>query len=279
MNQTTKAVLAQSSLGRKSEYISQYTPELLFPIARKHRREEININEQLPFFGYDLWNAFELSWLNQKGKPIVAIGQFLFPCNSPMLIESKSMKLYLNSFNNTKFSSTEEVTQIIANDFSKACGSQIKIELQILPVLNQLEIVILTSHCLDNLDISIEEYAYNPKLLKCSEPIIAESLHTNLFKSNCLVTGQPDWGSIQISYEGPGIDHESLLKYLITYRNHQGFAEHCVEQIFVDILRYCHSQELTVQGLFTRRGGLDINPFRTTLENFTTIRVKRLIRQ
>ena len=268
-----------SQLGKKSEYISSYTPELLFPIPRKLKREEIGINDNnLPFSGIDIWNHYEVSWLNIKGKPQVAIAIIVIPATSQNIIESKSMKLYFNSFNNFKLASKEELATIIEKDLSHNTMSDVKVELLDLDTL-QLNIASPQGISIDDLDIEINEYCVNPGLLKAkSDKMVSENLYSNLLKSNCLVTHQPDWATVMIYYTGPAIDHASLLKYIISFRNHNEFHEQCVERIFNDILKNCNPSKLTVSARFTRRGGVDINPIRSTDANLTYSN-SRLVRQ
>lgn len=254
--------LEKSSLGKKSTYLSQYQPDLLFPVCRQEKREELGITGALPFKGSDIWNAYEISWLNPKGKPIAATGEFIFPCETSHLIESKSFKLYLNSFNNTQFASFSEVETILKQDLSKACGSPITIKLHPLLKITDKVIRHFEGICLDDLDITCDTYEITPTLLQLGKGRVREILYSDLLKSNCLVTGQPDWASIQITYTGKSIQHESLLKYLVSYRNHNEFHEQCVERIFTDIIRQCAPEKLLVSARYTRRGGLDINPYR-----------------
>lgn len=270
--------VGQSPLGKKSSYISQYQRDLLFPISRQINRNEIEVTDPLPFKGCDVWNGYELSWLNLKGKPIVAIAEFIFPCESPNLIESKSFKLYLNSFNNTRFSSAEEVQKILQRDLTEAAGAHVKAEIILLEKFSPQEIKIFSGVCLDGLDIECETYHVDPTQLKTETGLVTESLYSDLLKSNCLVTGQPDWGSVQIEYTGNKINHESLLKYIISFRDHNEFHEQCVERIFTDIMQVCLPQKLSIQARYTRRGGLDINPFRSTHERAAPPNI-RLCRQ
>lgn len=252
-------------LGKKSTYIAEYNPKLLFPIPRKNKRDEIDISSPLPFTGYDIWNAYELSWLNNKGKPQVAIAQFIIPCESTNIVESKSFKLYLNSFNNTKFSTTAEVQDRLTRDLSNNFDADITINLFSLASFDGTALSTFTGECLDNLDIECDTYTINPSYLTIeSNDIIEETLYTDLLKSNCLITSQPDWGSLQIHYTGKKINHEGLLKYIISFRNHNEFHEQCVERIFTDIMKTCKPKKLTVHACYTRRGGLDINPIRST---------------
>ncbi|MDE9487904.1 NADPH-dependent 7-cyano-7-deazaguanine reductase QueF [Xenorhabdus bovienii] len=269
-------------LGTKTDYIQNYSPELLETLPRSLGRNDIGISsDSLPFQGFDLWTAWELSWLNGKGKPIVAIGEFIIPATSPVLIESKSFKLYLNSFNQTKFETIDDVAHAMKKDLSLAAGQSVDVKLY--PHLNGYchEISPLSGQSLDDLDIEIGSYNFDAAVLadaaSAGNDVVSETLYSNLLKSNCLVTNQPDWGSVIIRYEGARIDHEKLLRYLISFRTHNEFHEQCVERIYSDIMRYCQPEKLTVFARYTRRGGLDINPFRSNYEN--TPLTGRLIRQ
>ncbi len=268
-----------SPLGRQSAYIEHYQPELLFPILRKIKRDEINVPAELPFYGYDLWNAYEVSWLNTKGKPIVAIATISLPANSPYLIESKSLKLYFNSFNQTQFTHLTSVENTIAADLSHATQSHVTVQLTPLHLAHTHQSIhSLPGICLDDLDITIDNYQLYSPNLSIEKKTTTETLHSHLLKSNCLVTGQPDWGSVIIFYSGNKINHESLLKYLIGFRQHNEFHEQCVERIFMDIQRTCKPTKLTVYARYTRRGGIDINPYRSSEKNYT-ISNPRLVRQ
>ena len=260
---------ASLPLGKTTEYVSEYNPQLLCPFPRQVKRDVIGVTEALPFAGYDIWNAYEMSWLNQQGKPIVAMGEFHIPCESPNLIESKSFKLYLNSFNQTRFADFSEVEELMATDLSEAAGALVRVRLLDSDSFATEQILLLPGECIDGLEIDVAEYALDPSLLENgADPAqpVEESLHSHLLKSNCLVTNQPDWGSVLIRYRGGKIDREALLRYLISFRQHNEFHEQCVERIFVDLMRYCHPQQLTVYARYTRRGGLDINPFRSNFE-------------
>ncbi|WP_143876392.1 NADPH-dependent 7-cyano-7-deazaguanine reductase QueF [Waddlia chondrophila] len=250
-----------SVLGKKTFYKDRYDPSLLFPIVRSDKRKEIGIGTKLPFHGEDVWFGYELSWLNAKGKPAITLAVFTFPCESSHLIESKSFKLYLNSFNQTRFESSDDVLQTLIEDLSKACGMGVGVQF-----IDRLPQNDFKGISLDLLDIEADTYQVDPSLLKCGGDHVQESIHTNLFKSNCLVTGQPDWASLFIHYQGPHIDHECLLRYIVSYRQHLEFHEQCIERIFIDLMRECCCEKLTVFGKFTRRGGLDINPFRSNFE-------------
>lgn len=267
-------------LGKNTGYIQDYAPDLLESLPRSRARSEINITQEcLPFSGFDLWTGFELSWLNNKGKPVVAIAEFFIPAKSNNLIESKSFKLYLNSFNQTKFTTPDRVTRTLEKDLSLAAGGNVKVKLY--PGLDFYPE--FTSHlpgeCIDYLDIEISDYEFNPDYLRnaVADEIVSETLASNLLKSNCLVTNQPDWGSVIVRYEGKRINRESLLRYIISFRMHNEFHEQCIERIFSDISYYCNPEKLTVFARYTRRGGLDINPFRSNFEE--SLPVERLIRQ
>jgi 7-cyano-7-deazaguanine reductase len=263
MEKIMNDTLIESPLGKKTAYINEYSKELLFPVSRQLKRNDIHLSSNLPFKGIDVWNGFELSWLNEKGKPVIALAQFIFPCESPQLIESKSFKLYLNSFNQTKFSSIKMVQETLEKDLSQTACADIKVKL-IFPKDAKIEIQKIEGECLDDLDISCDTYLVHPEFLQVENIKVEEILFSDLLKSNCLMTGQPDWGTLQISYSGKKINHEGLLKYIISFRNHSGFAEHCVERIFMDILQRCAPEKLTILGCYTRRGGLGITPIRST---------------
>jgi len=256
-----------SPLGRKSSYRSDYAPELLYPIPRSGKRAELGLTEdRLPFVGEDLWNAYELSWLGPRGKPEVALAQFRVPAASPQLIESKSLKLNLNSYNQTRIKDLETLRTTIARDLSQAAGAAVAVSIESLAQRPQRAAVYPQGICLDALDIEVNCYTPTPGLLRAdtSHQVKNEQLYSHLLKSNCLVTGQPDWGMVVVHYSGAAIDRESLLRYVISFREHNEFHEQCVERIFTDIQRACAPQELAVWARYTRRGGLDINPFRAS---------------
>ena len=257
--------LDQAPLGKVSENPNQYSPGLLFPISRTENRAKLGISQSLPFFGVDIWNAYELSWLNNKGKPQIALASFVVPANSPNIIESKSWKLYLNSFNNHRVGSEKELIEILSSDLSKAAGATVSVQLQTPEKSNQGGFKELEGKLLDRLDLDIDPHQQPDAALLSSDPslgVVEEALVTHLLRSNCPVTGQPDWASVQINYVGPTMNEESLLRYLIAFREHQEFHEHCVEKIFIDIKEKCHPTKLSVYARYTRRGGIDINPFR-----------------
>ena len=258
-----------SQLGKNSAYINEYDASLLFPIPRADKRAEIGITGTLPFFGLDIWNAYEVSWLNLRGKPQVAIATFMVPADSANIIESKSFKLYLNSFNQTRLPDTDALLALLKQDISAGFGAPVQVKLSLPHEFGTLRFAELDGLLLDRLDIEVGNYHPDTTLLQTDRQAVPveEKLVSHLLKSNCLVTGQPDWGSVQIHYVGTPIDQEGLLKYLIGFRNHNEFHEQCVERIFTDILRHCQPQKLAVYARYTRRGGLDINPWRS---NFST---------
>ncbi|MCC6506851.1 MAG: NADPH-dependent 7-cyano-7-deazaguanine reductase QueF [Aquimonas sp.] len=255
-----------STLGKPVTYGDHYDPGLLFPIPRARNRQALGINDAaLPFRGVDIWNGYELSWLNLRGKPQVAVARFDVPAESPNLIESKSFKLYLNGFNQTRMASIQAVQQRLIDDLSHATGARIAVELIDLQALEGAALQALPGDCIDALDFDIDAFS-NPDqhALQCADAIVDECLVSHLLKSNCPVTGQPDWASVQIAYQGPRLDREALLRYLIAFRQHNDFHEHCVERIWLDLWRQCRPTRLTVYARYTRRGGLDINPWRSS---------------
>ncbi|UJB34184.1 NADPH-dependent 7-cyano-7-deazaguanine reductase QueF [Chromobacterium sp. Beijing] len=255
----------QSPLGKTVSYQDHYDPHLLFPIPRQAKRDEIGVDAAaLPFAGVDIWTGFELSWLNARGKPQVGIAAFRIPADSPNLIESKSFKLYLNSYNQTRMAGLDALRRQLAADLSAAAGKPIGVDIMLPQQFGGETVAELAGDCIDDLDIEVDNYAPCPQILRADAgDIVSETLCSHLLKSNCLVTGQPDWGSVQIRYTGPRLDREALLRYLIGFRQHNEFHEQCVERIFTDLLRACAPSRLTVYARYTRRGGLDINPFRS----------------
>lgn len=256
-----------SPLGQPVAYRDTYAPELLFPIDRQLKRDELGITAAaLPFVGADLWNAYELSWLNRRGKPVVALARFEVPADSPRLIESKSLKLYLNAFNQTRCDGVDEVEATIRGDLSAAAGAPVAVVVEPLTATTARHFGVPDGECVDGLDIGIDTYQPAPHLLRAATQggEIHETLYSHLLKSNCLVTGQPDWGMVAVRYRGPAIDRAGLLRYIISFRGHNEFHEQCVERIFCDIMARCAPRELLVWARYTRRGGLDINPWRAT---------------
>jgi 7-cyano-7-deazaguanine reductase len=260
--------MATLPLGQTTQYPDQYDPSLLFQIPRIKNRLKLGIqeNQALPFVGVDIWNAFELSWLNPKGKPQIALAEFQIPADSPYMIESKSFKLYLNSLNNAHFADEHELRARLIADLSSAAGSKITARIQANETIAKKGMQEMSGVLLDRLDIEIDpRIPADPSLLGVNEDFgpIEQCLVSHLLKSNCPVTGQPDWASVQIRYQGRPILEEGLLRYLIGFRQLGEFHEHCVETIFSDIKRECKPDKLSVYARYTRRGGLDINPFRT----------------
>ena len=260
--------MAILSLGQATQYPDQYDPSLLFPIPRAENRAKLGFKDSqaLPFVGVDIWNAFELSWLNKKGKPQIALAEFQIPADSPNMIESKSFKLYLNSLNNTHFEDENQLRELLIKDLSAVAGSKITTRIQATEALAKKGMQEMSGVLLDRLDIEVDpNLPADPNLLGVNESFgpIEQCLVSHLLKSNCPVTGQPDWASVQIRYQGRPILEEGLLRYLIGFRQLGEFHEHCVETIFTDIKRQCKPEKLSVYARYTRRGGLDINPFRT----------------
>ncbi|PKM05070.1 MAG: NADPH-dependent 7-cyano-7-deazaguanine reductase QueF [Gammaproteobacteria bacterium HGW-Gammaproteobacteria-6] len=270
----------QSPLGKSSAYVSLYTPSLLFPIARELKWQELGLQaDNLPFHGADIWNCYELSWLSPSGKPEMAAAEFVFPIKARRIVESKSFKLYLNSFNQTVFRDRADVLHTLESDLSVAAQGPVMVRLFTMAQLHAQGMAQLPGVCLDDQQIDINRYDYDASLLQLAEAggLARESLFSHLLKSNCPVTGQPDWASVQIIYSGHRLDHPSLLRYLISFRQHSDFHEQCVERIFTDLLAVLgQGAELTVYARYVRRGGLDINPFRSTTAQFPeNLRVAR----
>ena len=280
MNMGATHTPEQSQLGKATSYPSRYAPEVLYPIARQLQRSELGIAAHaLPFTGADLWTGYELSWLNLRGKPQVALVQVTVPCETPCIVESKSLKLYLNSFSNSRFANAEAVRQHIAADVGAAVWARpdaparlahgapptVGVQLVLADAFATQKIQSLAGLSLDRLDVECTDQEPAPHRLCAAsdEPPVSETFISHLLRSNCPVTGQPDWGDLQISYTGATIDQEGLLRYIVSLRNHTGFHEHCVERIFTDIMRRCRPGQLTVYARYTRRGGIDINPLRT----------------
>jgi len=256
-----------SPLGKSSEYIATYTPSLLFPIPRAAKWAELGLSAAtLPYQGVDFWNCFELSWLLPSGKPVVAMGEFAIPADSPNIIESKSFKLYLNSLNQSVFNTPDELAAVLVQDLSAAAGKPVGVRVRSLAEVTAEGVQAAPGVCVDELDVVISNYERpQPELLRCdTERVVEETLHSHLLKSNCPVTGQPDWGTLVVQYRGLALDHASLLAYLVSFRQHADFHEQCVERIFLDLQRLLKPEHLTVYARYVRRGGLDINPYRSS---------------
>lgn len=268
MNYQDKS-LSALKLGQNTEYKSQYDASLLQPVPRRLNREGLGIVEQQPFNqGADVWTCYELSWLNPHGLPQVAIADVEIDFKSENLIESKSFKLYLNSFNQTKFASIEEVEQTLTRDLSQCASGQVSVRIHKLADYTNQPIVNFSGECIDEQEIQIESYTFSNQHLEnvAEDEIVEETLVSHLLKSNCLITSQPDWGSVQIHYVGKRLNREKLLRYLVSFREHNEFHEQCVERIFTDLMQFAKPEKLTVYARYTRRGGLDINPFRSNFE-------------
>ena len=247
-------------LGRDVAYPTHYDPSLLFPIPRENARGEIGIGDALPFVGHDRWHAYELSWLDARGKPQAGTATFTVPCDSPQLVESKSLKLYLNSLNAHRFADEAEALATMARDLSAAAGAHVAVVAGLPPIGDGMD-----GENIDALDVDITRYGPpDAALLRAGDGVAEEVLSSQLLKSNCPVTGQPDWASVHIAYRGPRIDRAGLLRYLVSFRDHAEFHEQCVERIFSDLMARCAPQALSVEARYTRRGGLDINPWRAT---------------
>jgi len=254
-------------LGKATEYPQEYSPELLYCVPRIDARRELGIGDDLPFTGVDIWNAWELTWLNDRGKPLVATAVIHVPADSPRLIESKSLKLYLNSLSMSRHSGESAVATRIAADLSRVAGADVRVDIIGSTGWGLQSFDNLPGKCLDGIDITCESASPDPTLLSTGNATVEHrELHSHLLHSNCPVTGQPDSASVLIRYSGPAIDEAGLLGYLVSYRQHTGFHEACVENVFVDILRRCAPEQLTVYARYNRRGGLDINPFRSNFE-------------
>ena len=266
-----------------TQYDVEYNPDLLDPIPRSKGRKAITNGELPKFYGYDIWNFYEVSWLGRTGKPEVRIATISITSDSEYIVESKSVKLYLNSFNNTVFENEEAVQSAIASDIANATAGDVQLILYPLTKLSNTPLINFGSSCLDDLDVECNIYDLAPELLDGAfdtNNVVSETLHSNLLKSNCLVTNQPDWASVEISYTGPKIDHKKLLQYIISFRNHNEFHEQCIEHIFYDLTRFGTPSELSVYGRYTRRGGIDINPVRCSFPcDLSKINILRHVRQ
>lgn len=258
-------IIRGHELGKKSDYNAHYHPDKLFPILRKINRQNIGIFEKLPFSGFDIWNHYEVSWLNERGKPMIGLAKIIYGCDSPYIIESKSMKLYFNSLNNTKIKDEASLKNIIKNDLEIRIGAPVSVQIISIKDVNEEKVYRgFEGICIDELDIDCSDYTLRPQYLYCEDIETSEVIYSDLLKSNCFVTGQPDWGSVKIEYEGKKINPEGLLRYIVSFRNCNEFSETSIERIFMDIMKYCKPKKLTIYGRFTRRGGIDINPYRST---------------
>ena len=270
--------MSKIPLGKPTDYPEEYSPEVLFAVPRIEARKALGLGDELPFHGVDVWNAWELTWLEPSGKPTVAMAVITVPADSANIVESKSLKLYLNSLAMSRFATEDEVCRIISRDLSRITEAQVTIGITQANKSSTGQIVDLPGDCIDNLDVLIDTGGVDAKVLKTvGDDSIEEELHSHLLRSNCPVTNQPDMGSVLIRYRGPAIDRESLLRYIVSFRQHNDFHEACVERMFLDIKARCRPDKLTVYARYNRRGGLDINPFRSDFE--TTAENLRLWRQ
>ena len=256
--------LSESPLGRAARYPEHYDPGLLYTVDRADQRKLLGFDGALPFRGVDLWTAYELSWLDSAGKPQAAIAMFTVPAESPRLVESKSVKLYLTGFNLTRFDSDSVVADVLARDIGVAVGAAVGLTLTSLDVERAPALADFAGTCIDTLPLDSVDNALVPEALVAAGEVRAETLYTRLFRSVCPVTGQPDYACVQVDYRGAAIDPSGLLRYLVSFRRRPGFHEHCVERIFADIWRRCGPEKLSVYARFTRRGGIDINPWRSS---------------
>lgn len=256
--------LHDSPLGHATHYPDAYAPELLFPVERAPQRAELGFAAALPFRGIDRWNAYELFWLDLGGKPQVAVASFAVPADSPCIVESKSVKLYLASFNGARFAAAEAVAAALERDLSRATGAPVAVDMALPGAFAALAHGELDGECIDHLPCRADAAAPRPELLQAGGAVVDATLYSRLFRSVCPVTGQPDFASVQLRYRGAAIDRERLLAYLVSFRLHPGFHEHCVERIFADVWQRCRPQWLAIEARFTRRGGVDINPWRTS---------------
>jgi len=268
------------TLGKTTDYRDVYDATLLQPVPRSMNRLPLGLlDDALPFHGGDIWTLYELSWLNARGLPQVAVGQVELNANSVNLVESKSFKLYLNSFNQTRFASWDDVKDTLQRDLSACAQGDVNVALFRLSDIEGQPVARFEGECIDDQDIAIDNYAFNADYLQgaAGDEVVEETLVSHLLKSNCLITNQPDWGSVQIRYRGAKIDREKLLRYLVSFRHHNEFHEQCVERIFNDVQRFCQPEALSVYARYTRRGGLDINPWRSNVPY--TPATGRLVRQ
>lgn len=259
--------MTELPLGKTTTYPDRYAPEVLHPIERSGNRERIGIGAELPFSGVDIWNAWDLTWLGEDGQPLAATAEITIPAHSPRIVESKSMKLYLGSFAMSKHASADAVRELLASDLAECAGEAVAVRVELLDAVEDPTVQRLPGESLDSLDVPCGDWQVDPGLLDADTgPVVSEALCTDALRSLCPVTGQPDLGSVLVRYRGPRIDRAALLRYIVSYRCHQDFHENCVERMFVDIQERCAPQALTVYARYQRRGGIDINPFRSSFE-------------
>jgi 7-cyano-7-deazaguanine reductase len=267
-NLNEQEVAQSTPLGSETSFPENYSPAVLYPMSRIDHRDALGIRSALPFAGEDLWNAFEFSWLNARGKPQVAVVRVQVPCDSPSIVESKSMKLYLGSYAQTRIDDASQVRAMLAGDLASGFGVEVNVGLFAMADM-ALPDRSPPGECLDDIDVDVDSYDYAAEslaVLSRGEEVTRETLHTNLFRSVCPVTGQPDWATIVVRYSGRPMDRAALRRYLIGFRRHPAFHEAVVEQIFMDLSQRCGTRDLSVQGCFLRRGGIDISPFRSDFE-------------
>jgi 7-cyano-7-deazaguanine reductase len=258
-----------SPLGKATDYPDRYDASLLFAVPRAPQRAALGIEGNLPFSGCDVWNAYEITWLDLQGRPRVAIGEFRVRAESPAMVESKSLKLYLGSFAQEPLASATALGARIATDLRRVCGDEVAVALTPAATFEAAVPSRLGStgtESIDETEVTIEVSHPDPALLAHAEASVDEALCSSLFRSTCPVTGQPDYADVFIRYRGPRIDRAGLLRYLVSFRRHAAFHEACVERIFVDIANRCRPERLSVYARFMRRGGIDINPFRSNFE-------------
>lgn len=253
-------------LGKSVDYDASYDPALLCSIPRQPGRDALGLSAELPFHGWDIWTAYELSWLDKQGKPLVACAEIRIPADSPNIVESKSLKLYFNSLNQHRFLDIDSVHATITRDLAACLGVEPQLRIVLPAQWKQVEQTDLRGECIDDLDIAVDQYQPAPELLRVGTVVVSETLVSHLLRSRCPVTGQPDWAGVQITYSGRQIDRAALLRYIVSFRLHQDFHEHCVERMFVDLLRYCRPERLSIYARYLRRGGIDINPYRSNTD-------------
>lgn len=259
---------ANPPLGKPTNYSNEYDRGLLCAISRSDSRAKLGIVAALPFKGCDLWTAWELTWLNPGGVPQAAIADIRVMAESPNIVESKSLKLYLNSFSMTRLGSTDEISEMIAADLTACTGGDVSVRL--ISDADDAGAQSMDGTCIDSTDTECDTFEVEADTLSSGDENVSETLHSHLLRSLCPVTDQPDIGSVLVSYHGPRIDRASLLKYIVSYRQHKDFHEACVERMFVDIQERCQAEQLTVYARYQRRGGIDINPFRSNYQDSPT---------
>jgi 7-cyano-7-deazaguanine reductase len=267
-----------SPLGKATGYPDRYDPGLLFAIERDAQRQALGLRTPLPFNGADLWTAYELTWLDAHGKPQLAVAELRVPADSAATVESKSLKLYLGSFAQESVATPERLAQTIVDDVGRTCRAEVGVVLHRATTSGAPGIAELPGVSLDGENAVAVASEPEAELLAVVETPIEETLKSALFRSNCPVTGQPDYADVMVRYLGPRMDRASLLAYLLSYRRHAAFHESCVERIYVDIAARCRPERLTVYARFTRRGGIDISPFRSNCESAPVV-VHRTPRQ